>query len=262
MSDIQASLSDPNRNVLAFIVSVRQLLENANTNKELDITSALRDLTDTRNYPVGSKTNCFTELWLERSIDTTLPNFKDKLQRQLQVLMQVCGTNLISPLVQMVHSYLRGERFHISMPVEVFDTQHPRARWRVAVIQKIESITATGDVFFYLNYVGWWRQFDEWILAQSHRIKLMHDKQGEIVHYCEFYSPTSLHLGQLVDYYDDSNSQVSGRDSDRWKRGIVSDILSEWVEVTNETQRMCCRCVTACRASFVFGHDHELKRIG
>src|SRR5665648_250009 len=103
MSDIQASLSDPNRNVLAFIVSVRQLLENANTNKELDITSALRDLTDTRNYPVGSKTNCFTELWLERSIDTTLPNFKDKLQRQLQVLMQVCGTNLISPLVQMVH---------------------------------------------------------------------------------------------------------------------------------------------------------------
>ena len=242
--NIHTMLSYSSINVLAFLVSLQHLLENTNlNNNELAVTSRLRDLiASTMKHTIGSKVSSFTELWLERSIDT-LPNFKEEL-------LQVCARNLIFPLVQMVHSYLRGERFHIGMPVELFDIQHPNARWRVAVIRRIESITASGEVFFYLNYVGWSNQFDELIPAQSHRIKPMYDKQGEIVYNCEFYSSTDLHLGQPVDYYDASDSQIRDRVSRRWRQGKVSRILSDGVEVadeTNETEIIWCRCVTTCK---------------
>lgn len=242
---IQTTLSDSNINVLAFLVSVQELLENENVKNEQDVTITLSRLIQSmKDNIVASKTTPFSELWLEeRSVDSR-PSTKDQLRHQFpMLLMQVCGLNLIFPLVQIVDSYSRRERFHIDMPVELFDTQGA-GRWRVAMIKKIESITASGEIFFYLNYVGWTDHFDEWIPAQSYRIQPIYDKHGDIVHNCKFYSYTDVDLGQEVDYYDQSNSQASGRASSRWKQGKVSKTLWNTVLVENDTDMNWCRCIT------------------
>ena len=242
---IRATLLDSNINVLGFLASVQEILEKTNVKNELEVTISLTQLIQgMKDKTIGNKTISFNEVWLERSVDWK-PKSKDKLQRQFQVLLQACGNDLIFPLVQIVDSYSRGERFHIDMPVELFDTQGA-GRWRVAIIKKIETLTATGEVFFYLNYVGWANYFDEWIAAHSDRIQPLHDKQADVVHNCEFYSFTDLNLGQEVDYYDQSQNQASGQGS-RWRQGKVSGhaiFAVDGIKVTDDIQTMWSRCVT------------------
>ena len=232
--------SDANIHILSFLWSVCELLETGSLNKAAMVKCA-------RNSIENIQTSNVTEVWLVRSVDNQ-PS-KETLQDRLHVLTQVCQTTLIPPLVQMVHSYCSGnvERFQVGMPVELLDTQIHNGPWRIAVLEKIECIRANGEVFFYISYVGWESYYNEWIPAQSYRIKLLYDRQGEIVRKCEFYSPINLVLGQQVDYYWEYNSNVNGRGC--WKKGIVYRIdgVGECsnIALTNENQLVhWSRCTT------------------
>ena len=133
------------------------------------------------------------------------------------------------------------------MPVELLDTQDIiNGPWRIAVLERIECITDNAEVFFYLRYVGWESYYSEWIPAQSYRIRLLYDRQGEIIRKCEFYFSTDLVLKQPVDYYLAYGNPVNGRGL--WKKGLVSRIEEDYrgcnIQLMDENQQLqWARCI-------------------
>ena len=224
MSVLENYSANADRNILSFLVSVRELLDTGMNLNATDIEMCARNSIEAlQNSSLGAiKTENLDQVWLVRSVHDQ-PS-KETLLLQLDALRQVCQTTLIPPLVQMVHSYCSGnvEYFEVGMPVELLDTQLINGPWRMAVLERIERLTVNGEVFFFLKYVGWAMEYSEWIAAQSYRIKLLHDKQGNIVRKCEFYSFPNLVLQQPVDYYLAFSNIFNGRGL--WKKGLVSKI--------------------------------------
>ena len=92
-------------------------------------------------------------------------------------LVDACSHLLILDLIKLIQEYTSvTELLHVGMPIDVFDSV---CSWEIATIERI--VCMRRDNFIRIHYIGWGCKYDEWISVHSARIRLLRNKQGQIM---------------------------------------------------------------------------------
>ena len=92
-------------------------------------------------------------------------------------LVDACGHLLISDLLKLIHEYSTVvEQLNVGMCIDVFDSAF---KWEIATILDIVCIGR--EHFIRIHYVEWNWSYNEWISVHSVRIRLLRNKNGQVV---------------------------------------------------------------------------------